>query len=241
MKKFGLIGKPLAHSFSRSFFLQYFEKENIEAGYDNIELDNISCFADIKKQKEYSGFSVTNPYKELIIPYLDDLDDTAQMIGAVNCINVEKGRYIGYNTDCYGFTKAILPHIQLNHTKALVLGSGGASKAVCYALQKMNIAVTIVSRQKVEGRITYEELTADIFDTHLVVVNATPVGMFPNVDDSPPISYQYASEKHLFFDLIYNPKNTLFLQKSKENGALVLNGYEMLVNQALRAIEIFNI
>jgi shikimate dehydrogenase len=244
MKKFGLIGYPLSHSFSKKYFEEKFLKENIrDCSYDTFPLENISEFPGlIKREKDLLGLSVTIPYKESVIPFLDELDETAENIGAVNCIKITNGKLIGYNTDAFGFRQSLRPFLDSNHTKALVLGTGGASKAVAHVLRNLNINFWFVSRTKNNfgNTITYEELNGQIISSCKLLVNCTPVGMAPNNDTFLPIPYDFITPQHLAYDLIYNPEETIFLKKAKEQGALVSNGYNMLCFQAEEAWKIWN-
>ncbi|MDO4726497.1 MAG: shikimate dehydrogenase [Porphyromonadaceae bacterium] len=239
--KFGLIGRRLSHSFSKQFFAQYFEKHNIKAQYDNIELNEVDDFKCIIQCGGYSGFSVTNPYKELIMMYLDEIDKIAKAVGAVNCIKVEDGRLIGYNTDIYGFRTSIEPYLKPFHKRALILGSGGASKAVQAAFRELSIDYHIVSRNVQDNTILYNEVDKSLIETHQIVVNATPLGMFPNIEEYPDIPYQHFGNRHIMFDLIYNPEKTVFLKKGEQQKAVIINGLKMLHLQALKAIEIFGL
>lgn len=239
--RFGLIGKHLSHSFSKRFFEDYFVHNRIDAHYDNIELANIADFEAVLARQEYSGFNVTNPYKIEIMRYLTALDETARSVGAVNCIKITGNDIVGYNTDVYGFTEAIKPFVRQHHRRALVLGSGGASKAVRTSLQSFGIECVVTSRQTTDNTIPYAEIDRNIIDECRIIVNATPLGMFPATDSYPDIPYQYIGGRHLLFDLIYNPSETLFLKKGRQQGAKTVNGLEMLISQALRAIKIFNI
>jgi shikimate dehydrogenase len=244
MKQFGLIGFPLGHSFSKKFFSEKFERENIDARYDLYELPNIAEFAALKEKQELCGLNVTIPYKEQVIPFLDELDDTAAKIGAVNVIKfirtADKLLLRGYNSDAIGFESSVKPLLKPHHTKALILGTGGASKAVDYTLRKLGIATTFVSRTAKQDMLTYAELNADTLTEYTVIVNASPVGTFPHTDECPDIPYQFLTDKHLLFDVVYNPAVTLFLQKGIEQGAQGLNGEGMLTGQAIAAWEIWN-
>ena len=191
--------------------------------------------------QEYGGFNVTNPYKIEIMDYLTALDETTRSVGAVNCIKITGNDRVGYNTDVYGFTEAIKPFVRQHHRRALVLGSGGASKAVRASLQSFGIESIVASRQTTDNTISYAEIDRNIIDECRIIVNATPLGMFPDTDSCPGIPYQYIGGRHLLFDLIYNPSETLFLKKGRQQGAKTVNGLEMLISQALKAIDVFNI
>lgn len=237
MKIYGLIGKNISYSFSQNHFNNKFKNENIlNSQYINFDIDNLSELNNIFNINNY-GFNVTIPYKETIIPYLDSLDYHAEQIGAVNTIKIENEKKIGFNTDWIGFKKSIEPLLKLHHTKALILGTGGASKAVIYALKQLQIETLIVSRN---GETTYEDLSKEIIQNHTIIINCTPVGTFPNTDSAPEIPYQFITKNHLVYDLIYNPAETLFLKKCKENGAVTKNGLEMLEIQAEESWKIWN-
>lgn len=245
MKKYGLLGYPLGHSFSKNYFNQKFEAEKIDAEYLNFEIPDIKEIKSvIKENPELNGLNVTIPYKQQVIPYLDDLDDDARPIGAVNVIKFSKGLFgkvklKGYNSDIIGFKQSIEPLLKDHHRKALILGTGGASKAVFHGLKQLGIAATFVSRQCKEYCITYEEITEKIMEQYHVIVNTTPLGMYPNVNACPNIPYELLTSDHLLYDLLYNPDETLFMQKGKERGAVVKNGLEMLLLQAFAAWEIW--
>lgn len=244
MKFFGLIGYPLGHSSSKIFFTEKFEKEDIDAEYDLFPLENIAQFSDLVQQKELNGLNVTIPYKQQVIPFLDELDETAAEIGAVNVIkfirNEGKLTLKGYNSDTIGFEKSIIPFLKPQHRKALILGTGGASKAVDYTLRKLGIQTTFVSRNSGPGILTYEELNQQIMNDNLLIINSSPVGMFPKTDFCPNIPYEMITSGHLLYDLIYKPDETLFLKKGKAMGAVTVNGMEMLYGQAIAAWEIWN-
>jgi len=244
MKQFGLIGFPLGHSFSKKFFTEKFEGENIDAHYDLYELKDISEFIALKEKPELCGVNVTIPYKEQVIPFLDELDDTAAKIGAVNVIKFirTEGKLVlrGYNSDAIGFENSLKTLLKPSHKKALILGTGGASKAIDYTLRKLGIKTTFVSRTAKPDMLTYGQLTAEIMADYTVIVNASPVGTFPHSGECPDIPYQFLTDKHLLFDVVYNPAETLFLKKGKEQGAQGLNGEAMLVGQAVAAWEIWN-
>ena len=237
MKTYGLIGKNISYSFSRNYFANKFKKEDIKnSQYINFDIDNLSELNNIFNTDNF-GFNVTIPYKEAIIPYLDSLDFHAEKIGAVNTIKIENEKKIGFNTDWIGFKKSIEPLLNSHHTKALILGTGGASKAVIYALDQLKIETLMVSRY---GEISYEDLSEEIIQNHAIIINCTPVGTFPNVEAAPEIPYHFSTKNHLAYDLIYNPAETLFLKKCKEKGAVVKNGLEMLEIQAEASWKIWN-
>lgn len=246
MKKYGLIGYPLGHSFSRNFFNEKFQSENIDAEYVNFEIPSIEEFPKIiAANPNLEGLNVTIPYKEKIIPYLNEVAPDAAAIGAVNVIKFErrkgKLKLTGHNSDLIGFTRSIEPLLESFHTKALILGTGGASKAVNYGLKQLGLETLFVSRSKRNDQsITYEELTPELMEEYKVIVNCTPVGMYPNADLCPEIPYECLTSRHLLYDLLYNPDTTLFMKKGSEQGALVKNGLEMLLLQAFGAWEIWN-
>lgn len=244
MKQFGLIGMPLTHSFSKRFFTEKFSKENIDAQYSLYELPNIDDFENVLKNDALCGINVTIPYKEQVMAFLDELDETASEIGAVNVIKFIRGngrlRLKGYNSDAIGFENALRPFLQPYHKNALILGTGGASKAIDYTLNKLGIKTTFVSRTAKPGMLTYEQLDEMVMTKNLLIVNASPVGTYPHSDKCPDIPYQFLTDKHFLFDVVYNPAETLFLKKGKERGAQGLNGEAMLVGQALAAWEIWN-
>ena len=243
MKQFGLIGLPLGHSFSKKYFSTKFETESVDAQYDLYELQNVSELLALKDKSQLCGLNVTIPYKQQVIPLLDELDETAAQIGAVNVIKFirkdGKLRLKGYNSDAIGFENSICPLLKDCHKKALVLGTGGASKAIDYTLRKLGIVTTFVSRTAKDGALTYSQLTKEVMADYLVIVNASPVGTFPHVDECPDIPYQFLGSDHLLFDAVYNPPLTLFLQKGQEQGAQVLNGEAMLIGQAEAAWKIW--
>ena len=243
MRKFGLIGKNIDYSFSRTYFKNKFQKEKItDATYENFDLDSISFFNDIlNNNKEIKGLNVTIPYKETVIPFLDKLSNTARKIGAVNTIKItKKGKRIGYNTDAYGFEKSLNLLLKVNHTHALILGTGGASKAVAYSLKKLKIKYNFVSRTVGNKSFSYNELNKSIIQKHLIIINTTPLGTFPDIDKCPKIPYEYLSENHILFDLIYNPVQSKFLKKGIERGCKTQNGLNMLAFQAEKAWRIWN-
>jgi shikimate dehydrogenase len=242
MSKFGLIGKHIDYSFSKTFFTKKFKNEGLPHSYQNFDIKAIDEFPKIiKSTTNLKGLNVTIPYKEVIIPYLDQLDETAQKIGAVNTIKLtEEGKLIGYNTDYYGFKKSIVPYLKSNHKNALILGTGGASKAIAYALKQLGIRFNYVSRTSFnEADYTYDMLTEDIITEHQIIINCTPLGTHPNVNDCPEIPYDSISKTHILFDLIYNPQETRFLAIGKQKGAIICNGLNMLELQAEKAWKIW--
>ncbi|WP_178794934.1 shikimate dehydrogenase [Bacteroidaceae bacterium] len=245
MRKYGLIGYPLGHSFSKNFFNEKFHSESIDAEYVNFEIPAIKELPSVLlANPNLVGLNVTIPYKEQVISYLDELDKDAAAIGAVNVIKIvnQKGKtkLIGYNSDVIGFTQSIEPLLEPQHKKALILGTGGASKAVDYGLRKLGLECKFVSRTPREGMLTYEELTPEIMDEYKVIVNCTPVGMYPHADQYPNIPYECLTPNHLLYDLLYNPDTTLFMKKGADKGAVVKNGLEMLLLQAFGAWDIWN-
>ena len=241
MKKFGLIGKSLKHSFSKSFFEKKFADLKTDAQYVNYELNEISEFPLIAKGEGLSGLNVTIPYKESIIPYLDDLDITAKQIGAVNCVQFKDGKLTGHNTDAFGFKQLIKPFFESHHERAIIIGTGGASKAVNFVLEELGVSVIYLSRNpKKRNEFSYDDVNENMMRFNKIIVNTTPVGMFPNVDEAPAIPYEFLTPQHLVIDLIYNPKETMFLQKAKAHGAVTINGETMLHQQAERSWEIWN-
>ncbi len=245
MQKYGLIGYPLKHSFSIGYFNEKFASEQIDAEYVNFEIPSIEDFPKvIANNPNLCGLNVTIPYKEQVIPYLNELDPDTAKIGAVNVIKVirqknNKVKLVGYNSDIIGFTQSIEPLLMPHHQKALVLGMGGAAKAVFHGLANLGVESKYVSRTPQEGAFLYEELTPEIMAEYTVIVNCTPVGMFPKVDFCPDIPYSCLTPDHLLYDLLYNPNITLFMKKGEEKGAVVKNGLEMLLLQAFAGWEIW--
>ena len=242
-KKFGLIGKDISYSFSKKYFTEKFSKELFDdCTYENFDIPNIEEFPNVLKDNpDLKGLNVTIPYKEAIIPFLDTMSDKAFRIGAVNVIRfTKKGNLKGYNSDWYGFKKTLEPLLQPHHKKALILGTGGASKAVAFALDQLGIFYTFVSREATENAIDYNRINTTTFDNFQIIINCTPLGTSPNTKEFPPIPYEFFTEKHIAFDLIYNPEETQFLKKAKKKGATIKNGYEMLVFQAEKAWTIWN-
>ncbi len=246
MDIYGLIGHPLSHSFSRIFFTDKFENEGIDAQYINFDIESIDSVIDvITTNPELRGFNVTLPYKEKIIPFLDEITKEAREIGAVNVVKVIRhGNNIklkGYNSDLIGFIDSIKPLLRSHHKKALILGTGGASKAVKYGMEKiLNIESVLVSRYNRPGTVTYEAIDADVIKEYEVIINCTPVGMYPNTDKYPPLPYENMTSDNLLYDLIYNPDTTAFMTMGKNAGAIVKNGLEMLILQAYASWNIWN-
>ncbi len=242
--RYGLIGHPLGHSFSAKYFAEKFSREGIPATYDNYDIEDISLLTSlIERQPMLKGLNVTIPYKEKVIPLLTSLTPEAQEIGAVNTISIERGEEItltGHNTDCTGFRKSLQPLLRPHHTQALILGTGGASKAVEYVLRQLNIKAVKVSRTPREGQLSYEDITPEVMEQHLLIVNCTPLGTWPNVHTCPPLPYQAITPRHLLFDLVYNPEETTFLSRGKAQGATICNGLQMLHGQAIAAWEFWN-
>lgn len=244
MDTYGLIGYPLGHSFSRNFFNQKFADEGIDATYENFEIASIEMLQEvIDSTPTLRGLNVTIPYKEKVISYLDSLSNEARAIGAVNVIKViqqgNKRQLKGYNSDVIGFTRSIEPLIEKHHKKALILGTGGASKGVSYGLKSLGIEPVLVSRHEKAGTIRYDDITPDVVQEYNVIVNATPCGMYPNVDDAPNIPYNALTPANLLYDLVYNPDVTTFMKRGAEAGATVKNGLEMLLLQANAGWEIW--
>lgn len=238
MKKYGLIGYPLSHSFSPRYFSEKFQKEDIEAEYKAYPLEDIDHFIDLRKEG-LSGLNVTIPYKEVVMDYLDEIDDVAEAVGAVNTIVFKNGKTVGYNTDVYGFKVSLMKFIGSCFSgKALVLGSGGAAKAVKYVLKEASIPFKVVSRTGVD--LGYDEVDEKILKDYKLIINTTPLGMYPHIDEKPDLPYHAITSEHFLYDLIYNPEKTLFLNKGAEQGARIINGREMLVLQAENSWAIWN-
>ena len=242
MKIFGLLGKNIDYSFSRGYFKEKFETNKLDCTYNNFDLETIESFNQLKENcKAFSGFNVTIPYKEVILPYLDSIDVEAKEIGAVNTIKIVNNQLVGYNTDHYGFKKSLVPHLKPHHKTALILGTGGASKAVAFALNKMGIDYEYVSRSKSEKiKHTYDSIKSSDIEASMLIINCTPLGTFPKIEACPEIPYNSITDKHLLFDLIYNPAETQFLKNGALKGAKIVNGLEMLKMQAEKSWEIWN-
>lgn len=241
-KTFALIGKTLKHSFSKTYFEKKFLAENLPHQYLNVELKTIDEVKTIlEKYPNLAGFNVTIPYKEDIIPFLGKLSPRAEKIGAVNCVKIlENRQWMGFNTDAHGFKESFQMGLKPHHKKALILGTGGASKAVAYVLDELKIPYVFVSRKKQTNQLTYDLINSTVLDNYQIIINATPLGTFPKIDACPNLPYQYITPKHYAFDLVYNPSETLFLQKCKAQGAAVTNGEKMLVFQAEKAWEVWH-
>jgi shikimate dehydrogenase len=246
MKLFGLTGNPLNHSLSKLYFdLKFIEESITDCHYELFPVAGAQLIRPLADQfPELAGLNVTAPFKQSVIQYLDKTDSIADRIGAVNCIKVNrtpgKPFLTGYNTDSPAFRDSLKPLLKPHHTKALILGTGGAAQAVKFALEELNIPSQFISRTKVAGFNVYEDLTSELLNDCTILVNATPVGMFPAVDSNPEIPYQYLTERHLLYDLVYNPELTMFLQKGIQLGATVKNGLEMLHRQAELAWQLWN-
>ncbi|NII28332.1 shikimate dehydrogenase [Pseudoflavitalea sp. X16] len=243
MRQFGLIGYPLSHSFSQKFFMDKFREEHIaDCVYQNFPLENIDGLRSVLEQNpNLAGLNVTIPYKEKVIPFLHDQDDVVKKIGACNCIKITGGLLHGYNTDVTGFEQSLRPLLESHHRKALVLGTGGAAKAIHYVLEKLGIIFREVSRNPFSGRqISYEQVTPELLQQYTLIVNTTPLGMYPKTEECPPLPYTALTPQHYLFDLVYNPAKTLFLQKGEEQGAVIKNGADMLVIQAEESWRIWN-
>ena len=241
MNKYGIIGNPLGHSFSKGFFTEKFAKEGIDAQYLNFQIPEIGKLTDVLKENpELRGINVTLPYKTEVIPFLDELSDEAREIGAVNVVQIRNGHLKGFNSDIIGFTRSIQPLLKPHHKKALILGTGGASRAIRVGLTRLGLEWKYVSRTPREGMITYNDITAETLKEYEVIVNCSPVGMFPKVDECPAIPYEFLTADNLLYDLVYNPEDTLFLKRGREQGARGKNGLEMLHLQAIASWEFWN-
>jgi shikimate dehydrogenase len=242
MRRFGLIGKTLKHSFSKGFFEKKFSEQGItDCSYDNFELKSIDEFPNlVANNSELKGLNVTIPYKEEVLQFLNSKNEIVDAIGACNCIRIVDGELHGFNTDAVAFKNSLQKYLKSHHKCALVLGTGGASKAVQHALKELGIDFVIVSRHKKENQLGYEDAGEDTIQNHQIIINTTPLGMYPNIDQDPPIPYKVLTPDHLLYDLIYNPVKTKFLQHGEEKGAQIINGYEMLVAQAEESWRIWN-
>ena len=241
MDKYGIIGYPLGHSFSRGFFTEKFAREHIDAQYINFEIPHVEMLRDVVNENpELRGLNVTLPHKTAVIPLLDELSDDARNIGAVNVIRVRNGHLKGFNSDIIGFMGSIRPLLQPHHKKALILGTGGASRAIRVGLSQLGLEWKYVSRSAHEGMFTYDELVPEILHEYEVIVNCSPVGMYPHINESPAIPYEGLTDRNLLFDCVYNPQDTQFMQRGAKQGATVKNGLEMLHLQAIASWEFWN-
>ena len=242
MGRYGLIGKNISYSFSEGYFRKKFKELGLDQhSYENFDLPQIQDFSELlKTQPQLKGLNVTIPYKEVIIPYIDRLDEEAARVGAVNTIRVTHEGLIGYNTDIYGFRTSLEPLLHAHHHSALVLGTGGASKAVAHVLRELGISFTYVSRNPGAGQLAYQQLDEKELSAHFLLVNTTPLGTWPHTEEKPSLPYTHITRKHLLYDLIYNPAKTAFLLEGERRGAQIKNGLEMLQQQAEKSWEIWN-
>ncbi len=233
MKLYGLIGYPLSHSFSKKYFDEKFLKDGIsDASFQNFSIENISLLHDVLANKNLCGLAITIPYKKAVIDFLYNSTDAVKQMGACNCIKIKDGKLLGYNTDVIGFEKSFIKQLKPHHSKALILGTGGAAAAVEFVLQKLKIEYEFVSRRKAGTQFVYSELNENILNNYSIIINASPIGTYPDVNEAPAIPYQFINSQHYLFDLVYNPAETKFLQFAKQNNATIQNGYEMLELQA---------
>jgi len=240
-QQFGLLGKRLDYSFSKSFFTDYFLKHQLEAVFSNLETSDLAAWMKSEEAQQLDGFSVTIPYKQEIIPFLDSLSPEANAIGAVNVVQRKDGKLIGHNTDAFGFKQSIKPFLDFRHQKALILGTGGASKAIAYVLKNIGLDVLYLSRNpQGENQFGYEEVNEYMLKACKMIVNCTPLGTFPNLEEAPEIPFEFITNDHFVVDLIYNPEQTKLLREAAERGAITLNGLSMLKEQALKAWGIWN-
>ncbi len=242
MRTYGLIGYPLSHSFSQQYFTQkFFDLGITDAEYFTFSIPAINDLNEIiATHPNLCGFNITIPYKKKVLSFLTHADETVTVLGACNCVHIKNGQLLGYNTDVIGFEKSLKPFLQPNHQKALILGTGGAAAAVAYVLGKLNIEFQFVSRDEGESNLSYEQLNDRIINDHTLIVNTSPVGQYPNINEAPALPYDNIGTQHHLFDLIYNPNETSFLQNGRSRGATIQNGYEMLVLQAEASWDIWN-
>jgi len=243
VRVFGIIGYPLGHSFSQKYFTEKFQREGIDdCKYESYAIKHIDELEQVlKQQPQLEGLNITIPHKQSVLSLLDDSTNIPFGLNACNCIRIVDGKLIGYNTDVIGFERSVSPQLNSHHTKALILGNGGAAEAVKFVLRQLNINYKIVSRKiHKDAELTYADLDETIIKGNLLIINTTPVGTFPEVDACPEIPYQYLTPQHFLYDLVYNPEKSLFLRKGEEHGALIKNGYEMLVVQAEESWDIWN-
>ncbi|MFK5974444.1 MAG: shikimate dehydrogenase [Flavobacteriaceae bacterium] len=240
--RFGLVGRNISYSFSKGYFTEKFALQGLaDHSYENFDIQSIDEFPKlVQERKDLKGLNVTIPYKEAVIPYLKNLSEDADKIGAVNTIKISKNGLKGYNTDVYGFQKSIEPFLKKHHKKALILGTGGASKAVAFVFDKQGIAHTFVSRKPTSDQLGYDALDEEALKEYTLLINCTPLGTYPNIEDKPDIPYRFLTKKHLLFDLIYNPEKTAFLKEGEGKGSAICNGLRMLELQAEKAWEIWN-
>jgi len=243
MRLFGLVGYPLSHSFSKKYFDEKFVQQGItNCSFENFSIENISLLQNILDDTNLNGLAITIPYKKAVLHFLDESSDAVKQMGACNCIKIKDGKRYGFNTDVIGFEKSFSKHLLPQHKQALILGTGGAAAAVEFVMKKLNIPYQFVSRKKdANGKVfVYEELNETVLSNHQIIINCSPIGTYPKVDEAPAIPYQFINQQHYFFDLVYNPAETKFLQLAKQQGAIVQNGYEMLVLQAEENWKIWN-
>lgn len=241
MRLFGLIGYPLSHSFSKKYFTKKFEKENLsDCVYENFPIPTIDRLREVLLKPGLEGFNITIPYKEQVLSYLNEMTEIVRKIRACNCVRILNGKLHGYNTDVIGFENSLNKKLKPSHSKALILGTGGSARAVQFVLNNLGIPFKSVSRKPSAKSLSYEQLTVEVIRNHNLIINTTPLGMFPNVIQAPPIPYHVLTPEHFLFDLLYNPEKTLFLKKGEERGAIIQNGYEMLVLQAEENWKIWN-
>ncbi|SHG19257.1 shikimate dehydrogenase family protein [Flagellimonas flava] len=239
--RFGLLGRNIGYSFSQGYFTQKFQDLGLnDHSYENFDLETIAQLESLLTENTLKGLNVTIPYKEQVIPFLSEIDGKAAVIGAVNTIKFTKNGLKGFNTDAHGFQKSLEPFLRPYHTSALILGTGGASKAIRFVLDQLGISNTFVSRSKKEGQLAYSDLDKKAIEDHLLIINCTPLGTHPNIGDKPALPYQFLGDKHLLFDLIYNPEKTTFLKEGESRGSSICNGLHMLEFQAEKAWEIWN-
>ncbi|MEM1338124.1 MAG: shikimate dehydrogenase [Bacteroidota bacterium] len=240
-KRYGLVGRNISYSFSKGYFSKKFKDLGLKGySYENFDLGSISELSNVIGQNNLHGLNVTIPYKQEILPFLDDLEEEAKAIGAVNTIKFVNNKLVGYNTDAHGFQQSLIPLLGKPHTKALILGTGGASKAVAFVLHCLNIDLTYVSRSPKEGQLHYTQLRREHLQAYKLIINCSPVGTYPRVHEKPDIPYAFVSKAHILYDLIYNPQETAFLTEGKNRGATIQNGWLMLQLQAEKAWEIWN-
>lgn len=241
MRLFGLIGYPLTHSFSKKYFTSKFEKEGLKnCVYENWQIPTIDDLKKIISNPDLEGFNITIPYKEQVLSFLHEASEVVKKIKACNCVKVSKGKLVGHNTDVVGFERSLKKDLDSKHDKALILGTGGSAKAVQYVLSRLGIKFRIVSRKPSAASYSYEQVTPEVVRDHRLIINTTPLGMFPNTVQAPPLDYESVTKDHLLFDLIYNPERTLFLSKGFAQGARIRNGFDMLEIQAEENWKIWN-